>query len=398
MTEEVKHNQLIIKAPFLEKEQDKCYLKAELVENGESRMMFFGVDSRYGAALTHELADCFLVAVLPHAMIESLDIVCEVPVSRHLLYSLKNRLIPELAGHTKRYHSIQIIAQPSDLKFSGNTAAGTGWSGGTDCLYTLIEMLKVQEPRHRLTHFLNINAGVFEGSEANMQKEFQLNSDEAKKAAAEFGFDTLDLDTNIHLLFHENYLSVGPFRLCAGVLALQKFFSVYYISSAYEITTLSLNEANAFYYEYTICSCCRTQNLSFHEIGSEITRLEKLNRIAEEPIAQRHLHVCVKSSVGNCLRCGKCVRTIAALYALEKLDCFYQVFDKERLENEMDEILGDTFFHRRSQHYKEALELMEKKGIPLSVRAKRHAAFLEAAGKAARMCKEKILKEEKENA
>ena len=388
---------LIIKKPIIELIGDNAVLKSEIVENGVGRTMFFSVEKRFARGLVDNLSDAFLVAVFSHCMIEKLNIVCEAPVSRHLLYSLKNRLIPELSARTERYHQISITADADDTVFQSEKAVGVGWSGGVDCMYTFMKNRNSELPHYKITHLVNINAGAFEGSLENCMREFAFASEKAKKAAEEFGLEHIDIDTNIHLLYDEIYLSVAPQRLCAAVLALQKLFSNYYISSAYEVTSLSFDENNSAYYEFTICSSLCTQNTSFYDIGSNATRIEKLKQIAEDDFSRKNLHVCVKESDRNCGHCLKCIRTISALYALEKLENFSEAFDLGFVYENIDMILGKTYHYRKSQHFGESVSLMNAKGMELSFKAKKYAAFLDAAEKAIEKHRDTLLKNEVKN-
>lgn len=66
--------------------------------------------------------------------------------------------------------------------------------------------------------------------------------------------------------------------------------------------------------------------------GCDTTRLQKVSRIANSPVAMRTLRVCWENRSGayNCGQCGKCVRTMVELWAVEALDrC-------ETLPNEID--------------------------------------------------------------
>lgn len=55
--------------------------------------------------------------------------------------------------------------------------------------------------------------------------------------------------------------------------------------------------------------------LTVEHVAAAVTRLEKIHRIASEPLVQRHLRVCWKNvgSLMNCGRCEKCIRTMLAL-------------------------------------------------------------------------------------
>ena len=64
--------------------------------------------------------------------------------------------------------------------------------------------------------------------------------------------------------------------------------------------------------------------LAVEHVAATVTRLEKIRRIAGEPLVQRHLRVCWKNvgSQLNCGRCEKCIRTMLALDACGMLGRF----------------------------------------------------------------------------
>jgi hypothetical protein len=64
-----------------------------------------------------------------------------------------------------------------------------------------------------------------------------------------------------------------------------------------------------------------TRRLRIVHHGAELTRAEKLTRVAEHPVALNTLHVCWESqSDRNCGVCGKCYCTMLHLYLLGRLD------------------------------------------------------------------------------
>jgi hypothetical protein len=64
--------------------------------------------------------------------------------------------------------------------------------------------------------------------------------------------------------------------------------------------------------------------LAVDHVAPAVTRLDKIRRIAADPIVQRHLRVCWQNAGGaiNCGRCEKCVRTMLALDACGTLGRF----------------------------------------------------------------------------
>lgn len=73
-------------------------------------------------------------------------------------------------------------------------------------------------------------------------------------------------------------------------------------------------------------------------VGAEHNRYEKLWAIAEEPLVQRHLHVCWKNlaPIGNCSICEKCVRTRVQLWECGQLNNFPCFAGEESLVDDID--------------------------------------------------------------
>jgi len=75
-------------------------------------------------------------------------------------------------------------------------------------------------------------------------------------------------------------------------------------------------------------------------VGAEYNRNEKLWAIADEPLVQRHLHVCWQNlaPVGNCSRCDKCVRTRVQLYERGQLNQFPCFTGEETLADDLNSL------------------------------------------------------------
>jgi len=67
-----------------------------------------------------------------------------------------------------------------------------------------------------------------------------------------------------------------------------------------------------------------TETIEILHDGAQASRIDKLERIADEPAARRRLRVCWENRGGsyNCGRCEKCLRTMVALRAIDRLDDF----------------------------------------------------------------------------
>lgn len=384
----MENERIIIEKPYREDDGTNAFLKSRILFPDKEETVFFSVPVSYGDALAVELADCFVAAAVSWCMRKGYDIESEAPVSRSILYSLRERLIPGMSKNSKVYRPVKIIAAPSDLKYEGRKYCGLGWSAGVDCFYTYMTHLNAPDG-FCPTHLLNLNAGVFE--EPDIAGKFQEASERCIRDAKRLGLEALNMDTNLHLVFAQHYLSVVTLRLGACVLALQKMFGAGHISATYGLGQMCYNDDNAGFYEMIIVSTLTNQNIVISAPGVEVNRIEKIRRLSDFEPAQKMLHVCVKSEDHNCAKCGKCVRVISALDALGKIDRFGEVFDLEYVRKHYDEIWGQVIYSRRNVHCAEALAALKRSGRTLSQRAFIRARMLEAAHKAAEEHRKEIL-------
>lgn len=72
-----------------------------------------------------------------------------------------------------------------------------------------------------------------------------------------------------------------------------------------------------------------SERLQFIHFGDDKWRVDKLAKIADEPLVQQHLRVCWENRrpTGNCSRCEKCIRNMLVLAQQGKLFA-YSVFDQ----------------------------------------------------------------------
>lgn len=364
--------------PYIEKMGSGVRMCAPIKFPTQEEIAWFSVDEQYGGDLTSDRSDAFVVAILTTAMRDDMDIVCEAPMTRRLLYQLDHYLIPMMAGNMEEYHLIQIHAKNSDTVLNCADAVGTGWTGGVDSMYTLMKALHTDGKKHRLTHLLIANNGALE-EENNTEALHQLVVKAETGIAEELGLAVIGVDTNLQELMPEKFLAVASFRHASVVLALQKLFGVFLCSAAYEFSKFSFDADNGFYYEFVSFECFETDSTVFYSAYGAFSRAQKLQELADFPLAQKYLHPCIDPLGKNCGRCGKCVRTEAALYGLGLLEKFSEVFDVEEFERNKDWYFANVLAKKESQHYGEALVLLRKRGIELSAKAKRMARIMRAA-------------------
>lgn len=374
MTSEVR-----IGKPYKEKTSEGVRLCAPVRFRGKDQTVWFSAEPEYGEYLTDERADAFVAGLLTSAMRDGTDIVCEAPVTRRLHYQLTHYLIPMMASNmSDTFNLIKINAELTDEKLSCAGAVGTGWSGGVDSMFTLVQSLNAVEPSRRLTHLMITNNGALE-DEDNSALLKRLVEKARSGIAKDTGLNVIGIDTNLQDIQSEPFLAVAAFRHSAATLALQKLFGAFLWSSAYEFSRFSFDPNNSFYYELVIYSAFETDSTVLYSAGGAYSRIQKLEALSDYPLALKYLHPCIHPEGENCGRCGKCVRTEAALYGLGMLDNFSEVFDTEEFEKDKDWYFAQLLANEKSQHYGEALFLLRQKGIEPTPEAHRLARTLKAA-------------------
>lgn len=380
---------VIVKTPYLEEVSRGVRLCAQADLQDGKRTLWFEVEKKYSEYLTDDRADAWVAALLTTAMREGRDIVCEAPVTRRLLYQLKHYLIPMMANNMDVFHPVTIHAQPAEQKLSCAGAAATGWTGGADSMFTYMQSTEKELPA--LTHLLITSNGALE--EADNSAMLKQLVEQAKNGfAKDAGLDVIGVDTNLQDVIPEPFLAVASFRHGAVVLALQKLFRYFFFSSAYEFSRFAFDADNSFYYDLATFSCFETDTTVFYAAGGAYSRAQKLQALSSFPPAYKYLHPCIHVRGRNCGRCGKCVRTEAALYALGTLERFSEVFDLKEFERRKDWYIAQVLANEKSQHYGEVLVLLRHRGIEPSAEARRMARSIRAAKAVTEKHKEFLLK------
>lgn len=112
--------------------------------------------------------------------------------------------------------------------------------------------------------------------------------------------------------------------------ALRKLFGVYYWASAYEAGILDFKKfdetTHSAYIDPFIIPLVSVKSLKFYHSGSEVSRVQKVDFIADHELVQKSITPCGSETGKNCGRCVKCYRTMAELNALGKLEKFRESF------------------------------------------------------------------------
>ena len=362
MSNRMSNTELRLGKPYLSSGAAGVRLCCDVRIREEKKTVWFEVKEEWAQYLTDDRADAFAVLYLPTAMRERMNIRSESPISRRLLYQINHYLIPTLSRNIDIYHSVSLMAEPADKILSREGAVATGWTGGVDSMFTLMNTHEAKEPSRRLTHLLIANNGALQGQH-NAETLQNLVERARNGIASEKNLKVVGINTNLDRELPEHYLSVVGYRLPATALSLQKLFSVYYHSSTYEYEKFSFIGDNCGYYEMILIPALSTEKTVFYSYGGAVPRIEKLRRISDYPPAQKYLHPCIHSRY-NCCSCKKCISTELSLYALGTLNRFGQVFDLDTFKQDKDRYIAEVI-EKKDQLYSfgEAYKQLKQKGL-----------------------------------
>ena len=311
--------------------------KIDLGKN-DKREVLISVDSEYGKFLSPERADYMLIGMFLRAMKRNeREIICEAPVTEELLYNLNEILIPTLLRTDSRFHPIKIradIAPPLDkipFKETLSTGVGTGLSCGVDSLHAVLKHINSPYPSQDLTHLVVLDVGNFQNGPYGKRDVAvkKKTYDRAEKVAAELNLPLLKIESNFQHVIPLSNIYFHTYRSVMAVYALQKLWRIYYYGSGYSFSDFTFKRSFSLdpaYYDLLLLDCLSISNLRLISEGGEGDRNDKIVFIADNPIAQKYLHACIKND-HNCGRCEKCLRTLLAIDAAGKLDNFREVFD-----------------------------------------------------------------------
>ena len=306
-----------------------AFLENDINVDGENHKLFYQVDEKYSSFLTSELADAFLISVLPFAMMFKHDItIVDSFISESLYDRLLNEYIPCLSKYSGIFKHISINCLRSNLVFNPKFV-GTGVSCGVDSFYTILKNLNNGVPSKKLTHlcFFNVGSnGYGKSAEDNAEDRFNKRCIEAEKIAKELNLEFLAVNTNLYSFYPVNYNWIHSFKTLSVVLSLQKMFKRYLCASSWSLNDFNLDYHDSAFYDLFTTTTFSNQNVQIELSATWESRLEKVAFISNFPIVQKNLNVCNNFDF-NCSICDKCLRTIGELYAIGKLDFFRESFD-----------------------------------------------------------------------
>lgn len=364
--------ELKICRPYIINMHDKSRLCADIIINStDTRTLYYEVNKEYEPYLCTERSDAFLLSLLQFAMNQGLNITWEAPVTERLIYQLRTMYIPVMSDTIpEQFHFINLAGPITNEKLEKeNKYVATGGSGGVDSFYTLISHTYEIEPSFKLTHMLYVAISNNVASTDELRKDFEDGCNNITGIAQEMNLPVVTLFSNEAEFFFEGIVDGGALRYAGMVYALQKLFSVYYLSSGYHYADQKIKKGSSAHYDLFNLSSVSTDSLQFYSTGAEVGREEKTHYIEKYEVVKKHLHVCNFDDINNCSECDKCFRTMLTLYADNYLHEYQNVFDLQKFEKLKNKYIA-RMVYRQSTYDKEVMRAFSCNKIAIPVSAK----------------------------
>lgn len=217
-----------------------------------------------------------------------------------------------------------------------------------------------------MTHITVFDIGGVHGLYRNAPRVKQKIFERAEKVVAELDLPLVKVESNFQHVIPQDNLYVHTYRDMMAIYALQKLWRVYYYASTYAYDEFSLADnmsAPPAHFEPLLLDCFSTAGLRIISAGAEGDRNDKIAFIADNELAQKYLHVCTRQET-NCGVCEKCLRTLLALDAANKLDNFRAVFDIDAYNKNRGNaylFLYEQFVLKRNPFYGKTYEILSRR-------------------------------------
>ena len=368
-------DKIIIDAPVIISCGDKCRLQSNIGYLDETYNIYYEYDKKYSDYICDETCDPFLLIMYATAIYIDAVIICKGPITKQLYYQITHYHMPLLAASIDAYHVVDISAElVSEVPSDNLTNTAALFSAGVDSFYTLLGRLgKDDDAYNPITHlvFNNLGALTKELDTANVLFEEKVR----RIAAIADGFQLELVAVNSNILEITSDLpgavsSPDFYKNAGAVYGLKRLFGTCYWSSAGGIAPgafATLDDMAPFDFYNT--SLISVRDLRFYLMDLTASRLDKVKAIADDSIVQKHLQTCHGD---NDSKCFKCSRTLAELYALDRLDDYYDVFDIDWYKAHLNDRLGYTLGDKNEWYHgycQEILEAAKDNGVSIPIGA-----------------------------
>src|SRR5271167_2432185 len=292
------------------KQGKTCELNAKVeTAREEYSELFYRLPGEFTQSI-HVSADPFIAALLIPSMQLGETLTVDAPASPRLLRSLP-KIMAYYHNWDPKYKIIEVRTskerQESDSIPKVNALF---FSGGVDSFYALTRLTEQTADRNHLSHLIFVHGFDIR---LNDNMLFEKSYAAVKDIASYYGKKLVVVRTNVREITDKYVRWMNCYGAGMASVALCGLFRNVYIAS-----DVAPNER---YLAFTsahpdLDPLWSTDTTALIHYGDGISRVEKVKALANNPMAQKHLRVCMENRNGayNCGRCSKCVRTMLALY------------------------------------------------------------------------------------
>lgn len=368
---------------------DKAYLKTDFdCGFSETDQLWFSVDKKYADWLCADIYDAFMVEAVYLGMYYGENVEIEGLVSKKLHHNLLRYIMPVIKTMNPDFHDIEIHCK--GFGFSPKSEAniiGTGFSGGVDSFGTLTDnYFEEDDPEYKINTLFFFNVGQYKGTNQEERTSKALEHyNNSLLFSEEVGLPFIFMDSNMFDVYLPQWeYDAGPMCRISSILAFQRGLRRYYVSGSnhYLQQNSSKDKHLDDVTDEFIYSMLSPDGLEIVLDGNQHYRSEKLIKIVDSPLAQKHLNVCVNSDIDvlkekNCSTCHKCFRTLIVLEALGKLQQFSHVFDLQKYKKVRGYYLNRAVLdYGKAAFATENINLLRKAGIYIPGKLRAHLGVL----------------------
>ena len=325
----MKNKVMKIEDIYISENKNGIRLIADIKRDGQMFRTWFEYPREYKEYVCHEKCDAFIIAILPYAMQNKMDIISKIPISERLYYQIEKYYIPILSKYQKSFFNIKLVTNLDNTNYNVGNAVGTGCSCGVDSFYSILSHIDTVSEDFKLTHLVSMNVGSFGPYGGDVSRKWFFEElENANKVANDLNIPLITIDSNLMEFYEQNHAYSGTVRMMGAILGLQKLFSKYYISSGFDLKDFDITAEDNDDYDLFNTMVGSNESTLFYSSAQEVTRYERTQYITRFPVTYNTLTVC---SFGNenCGKCEKCLRTIGTLYVQEELDKYQNIFKLE---------------------------------------------------------------------
>jgi hypothetical protein len=349
--------------------------------------LWFDVEAEFRSFLT-PTSDPAVGALLVAAMAEGRPLEVAGTLSPKLRWNVHNTVIPVTTRQLPFLHPIRVEAREEGVQEEPlGSAILTGFSCGVDSLSAIRDHLLSEHipQKDRVTHLLFSHVG-HHGYGGQVDVRVAERWERVKKATTELGLPIGRVYSNTPEFYphrHDSRLKWAAaltVRNSAVPLLLQSGVRRFLFASSHEWKTISvgptqdMTEADPI-----LLPALSTERIELCAVGTEYTRVEKTRLIADMPLAQRYLDVCImEGGESNCSRCEKCLRTILTLELLGKLEEFEDRFDLEEYRKRRIDFLSLVLTEGEKPFHLEITEFIREHRLPIPIQARARATLRRA--------------------